>query len=96
MLVLLCNVHRPASAVATNSGRVESQKCVFTLTSDVDYMGAYKTAMACLDAKVPKLVLVSSGTTTRPDSAGFKATNFFVKVRIGINQGTFMVKMLYG
>jgi uncharacterized protein YbjT (DUF2867 family) len=49
----------------------------------VDYLGAYNTAVACLEAKVPKLVLVSAGTVTRPDSAGFKATNFFVKYVYG-------------
>jgi uncharacterized protein YbjT (DUF2867 family) len=49
----------------------------------VDYLGAYNTAQACLQAKVPKLVLVSAGTVTRPDSAGFKATNFFVKYVYG-------------
>lgn len=48
---------------------------------DVDYIGTYKTAKACLEAGVSKLVLVSAGTVTRPDSVGFKATNFFVKVR---------------
>lgn len=47
---------------------------------DVDYVGAYKTAKTCLEQRVPKMVLISAGTATRPDSAGFKATNFFVKV----------------
>ena len=68
-----------------------SSGCIFAASSsgkkkggdpiDVDYVGCYKTAQACLAAKVPKLVVVSSGTVTRPDSAGFKATNFFIKVR---------------
>ena len=49
---------------------------------DVDYVGAYRTAKACLQQKVPKLVLISAGSATRPDSAGFKAINFFVKVRL--------------
>jgi hypothetical protein len=49
----------------------------------VDYLGAYNAAEACLEAKVPKLVLVSAGTVTRPESAGFKATNFFVKYVYG-------------
>ena len=49
----------------------------------VDYLGVYNTAKACLDAGVPKLALVSAGTVTRPDSAGFKATNFFVKYVFG-------------
>ena len=49
----------------------------------VDYLGVYNTAQACLNANVPKLVLISAGTVTRPDSAGFKATNFFVKYVYG-------------
>lgn len=51
----------------------------------VDYLGVYNTAQACLAAKVPKLALVSAGTVTRPDSAGFKATNFFVQYIYGPN-----------
>jgi NADPH:quinone reductase-like Zn-dependent oxidoreductase len=51
----------------------------------VDYLGAYNTARACLDNNVPKLVVISAGTATRPDSAGFKATNFFVKYIYGDN-----------
>lgn len=49
----------------------------------VDYLGVYHTAKACLEHQVPKLVLVSAGTTTRPDSMGFKATNAFVKFIYG-------------
>ena len=49
----------------------------------VDYLGVYNTAKACLDANVPKLAVISAGTVTRPESAGFKATNFFVKYVYG-------------
>jgi len=49
----------------------------------VDYLGVYNTAKACLAAGVPKLAVVSAGTVSRPDSAGFKATNFFVKYVYG-------------
>jgi hypothetical protein len=48
--------------------------------ADVDYVGAYKTAKTCIEERVPKMVLISAGAATRPDSAGFKATNLFVKV----------------
>lgn len=51
----------------------------------VDYLGCVNTAKACLAAKVPKLAVVSSGCVTRPNSAGFKATNFFVKYIYGDN-----------
>jgi len=49
----------------------------------VDYLGVYNTAKACLEANVPKLAVISAGTVTRPESAGFKATNFFVKYIYG-------------
>lgn len=49
----------------------------------VDYLGVYNTAKACLAANVPKLAVISAGTVSRPDSAGYKATNFFVKYVYG-------------
>ena len=51
--------------------------------ANVDYLGVYNTAKACLDFNVPKLVAISAGTCTRPNSAGLKATNFFVKYVYG-------------
>mmetsp|Transcript_6170 Transcript_6170/g.15487 ORF Transcript_6170/g.15487 Transcript_6170/m.15487 type:complete len:418 (-) Transcript_6170:2047-3300(-) len=85
-----CDVTSDTSLAETLKG---SSGCIFAASSsgkkkggdpiDVDYVGGYKTAQACLAAKVPKLVIVSAGTVTRPDSAGFKATNFFVKYVYG-------------
>lgn len=49
----------------------------------VDYLGLYNTAKACLECGVPKLVVVSAGSITRPDFVGFKATNLFVKYLYG-------------
>ena len=49
----------------------------------VDYLGLYNTAKACLDCGIPKLVVISAGTVTRPDSIGFKATNLFVQWAYG-------------
>lgn len=51
----------------------------------VDYLGPYNTALACIEESVPKLVVVSAGTVTRPDSVGYQATNFFVKFVYGEN-----------
>jgi hypothetical protein len=51
----------------------------------VDYLGAYNTAKACLEENVRKLVLISAGSTTRPDSAGFVALNVLTKFLIGEN-----------
>ena len=44
----------------------------------VEFLGAYNTAKACLASNVAKLVLISSAAVTRPDSLGFKATNWSV------------------
>ena len=49
----------------------------------VEYLGAYNTAKACLANNVAKLVLISSTAVTRPNSLGFKATNFSMKYAIG-------------
>lgn len=49
----------------------------------VDYKGLYNTAKACIECGVPKLVVISSGSVTRPDFVGFKATNLFVKYVYG-------------
>jgi uncharacterized protein YbjT (DUF2867 family) len=49
----------------------------------VDYLGLYNTAKACIECGVPKLVVVSAGSVTRPDFVGFKATNLFVKYVYG-------------
>lgn len=45
---------------------------------DVDLLGSYYTAKACLEQDGSRLVLVSAGSATRPDSAGFKAINFSI------------------
>jgi len=49
----------------------------------VEFLGAYNTAKACLANNVAKLVLISSTAVTRPNSLGFKATNFSMKYVIG-------------
>lgn len=49
----------------------------------VEFLGAYNTAKACLANNVAKLVLISSTAVTRPDSLGFKATNFSIKFIYG-------------
>ena len=43
----------------------------------------YIITQACLECNVPKLVVVSAGSVTRPDFVGFKATNLFVKYVYG-------------
>lgn len=43
----------------------------------VDYEGVINVANECVRLKVPRLVVISSGAVTRPDSLGFKITNLF-------------------
>lgn len=43
----------------------------------VDYAGVENVAKECVRLKIPRLVVVSSGAITRPDSLGFKITNLF-------------------
>lgn len=43
----------------------------------VDYLGVENVAKECVRLKVPKLVVISSGAITRPNSLGFKLTNLF-------------------
>lgn len=70
-------------AVSGSSGVIfaasASGKAKGGVPRDVDYVGAANAAKACLQQKVPKLVLISAGTVSRPTSPGFKATNYFVK-----------------
>ena len=46
----------------------------------VDYLGVANTARAALENNVPRLVVVSSGAVTRPESIGFKITNVFGRI----------------
>lgn len=43
----------------------------------VDYLGVKTVAEECVKMKVPRLIVISSGAITRPDSLGFKITNLF-------------------
>ena len=43
----------------------------------IDDVAAVEAARACLEAKVPRYVLISSTATTRPNSLGYKFTNVF-------------------
>ena len=43
----------------------------------VDFIGVENVARECVRLKIPRLVVISSGAITRPDSLGFKITNLF-------------------
>ena len=47
---------------------------------EVDYIGVENVAKECVRLKVPKLVVISSGAITKPDSLGFKFTNVFGQI----------------
>jgi uncharacterized protein YbjT (DUF2867 family) len=46
----------------------------------VDYLGVANVAKECVRLKVPRLVVISSGAITRPNSLGFKFTNIFGRI----------------
>lgn len=56
-----------AASASRNGGNAEK----------VDFIGVDNVAKACIQAKVPRLVVISSGAITRPESLGFKITNLF-------------------
>jgi uncharacterized protein YbjT (DUF2867 family) len=63
----------------------------------VDRDGVAYAAQACIAAKVPRLVVVSSGTVTRPDSAVYKLLNTVGKgIMEAKIQGEDQVRALYG
>jgi len=43
----------------------------------VDYNGVENVAKECVRLKIPRLVVISSGAITKPDSLGYKITNLF-------------------
>ena len=57
--------------------------CFSFLTADYNLQTPSVTYQACLECGVPKLVVISAGSVTRPDFVGFKATNLFVKYVYG-------------
>lgn len=44
---------------------------------EVDFKGVENVANECIRYKIPRLVVISSGAITRPDSLGYKFTNIF-------------------
>jgi len=81
----VCDVTSPTSLT---DALKSASACVFAASASkkggdakaVDYKGVAYTAQACVDNSVPKLVVVSSGAVTRPESVGFKITNVFGRI----------------
>ena len=64
--------------------------------SEVDRQGVINAAKVCIDYKIPRLVIVSSGTVTRPDSAVYKLLNFVGKgIMEAKIQGEDTVRVMY-
>jgi len=61
----------------------------------VDCVGVENIAKACIDAKVERLVIVSSCAVTRPDSLGYKFTNIIGNIMDYKAQGEERTRALY-
>lgn len=46
----------------------------------VDFQGVANVAEICVRNKIPRLIVISSGAISKPDSLGFKFTNIFGKI----------------
>lgn len=62
----------------------------------VDYLGVENIAKACVANKVPKLIIISSGAVTKPDSFGYKITNLFGRIMEYKAKGEESVRRIYG
>ncbi|CAM9465070.1 unnamed protein product, partial [Ectocarpus sp. 4 AP-2014] len=61
----------------------------------VDYQGVLNTAQACVELGVPRLVVISSGAVTKPDSLGFKVTNIFGNIMTLKRKGEVGLEEIY-
>ena len=86
-------------AITSDVGAVIFAASVGTKGGDafaVDRDGVIETAKACIAAQVPRLVVVSSGTVTRPDSGVYKLLNTLGKgIMEAKIQGEDQVRDLY-
>ena len=63
--------------------------------SAVDNIGLVNVAKACIDAKIPNLIIVSSGGVSKPDSPVYKFLNLFGKIMEEKIKGEDSVRALY-
>lgn len=61
----------------------------------VDYLGLGNVASECVRLKVPRLVVISSGAVTRPDSLGYKFTNMIGGIMEYKVKGEDLLKQIY-
>ena len=78
-----CDVRDPSTIDVSGAGAViyaASGSKKGGSPHEVDNLGVVNAAKACVAAKVPRLVVISSTAVTRPDSLGYKFTDVYGKI----------------
>lgn len=96
----VCDVTVPSTVEAAVKG---SRAVIFAASASkaggtpaaVDNVGLVNVAKACIDYKIPQLVIVSSGSVTKPDSPVYKFLNIFGKIMDEKIKGEDAVRDLY-
>lgn len=100
LLSVACDVTKPATIEKAIQG---SRAVIFAASASkaggtpaqVDNEGLVNVAKACIAAKVPHLVIVSSGSVTKPASPVYKFLNLFGKIMEEKIKGEDAVRGLY-
>ena len=81
--VAACDVRDPSTIDVSGAGAViyaASGSKKGGSPHEVDNLGVVNAAKACVAAKVPRLVVISSTAVTRPQSLGYKFTDVYGKI----------------
>jgi NAD(P)H-binding len=100
LIPTVCDVTVPSTVEAAVQG---TRAVIFAASASkqggtpaqVDNAGLVNVAMACIEAKVPHLVIVSSGSVTKPDSPVYKFLNLFGGIMDQKIVGEDAVRVLY-
>eukprot|EP00624_Nannochloropsis_granulata_P005696 evm.model.NODE_40523_length_19106_cov_31.366533.2 len=75
-----------AASASKNGGKAQA----------VDCDGVENIARACIAERTPRLLVISSGAVTKPDSFGYKVTNLFARGIMGLKlEGENRLRALY-
>jgi len=75
-----------AASASKNGGKAQA----------VDCDGVENIARAAISGKIPRLLVISSGAVTKPDSFGYKVTNLFARGIMGLKlEGENRLRALY-
>lgn len=75
-----------AASASKNGGKAQA----------VDCDGVENIARSCIAEKIPRLLVISSGAVTKPDSFGYKVTNLFARGIMGLKlEGENRLRALY-